>query len=137
MLRVRPFAPDDLWTFPELAEQLRAEGITQICGLAFAAEDDSGVLAIGGFVPMGGGTCEAWFHCARDLGQAGTRLVWETRGMLRSLMREHGWTRVQARIDPTNAKAVRFIKAMRFEREGTMRAYWYGKDRDLYARVIL
>ena len=134
-MEIRKFRPTDMKAFPDLMVALRAEGVKHILGPCYTVTDEHGIVAIGGLGSLGGGTCEAWFQCRLDLNGQGRELVWTTRKMIRDLMQRYGFQRAQAKIQPQNEVAIRFVRAMGFTKEGTMRGYWHGEDRDLYARI--
>jgi hypothetical protein len=100
-------------------------------GLAFAVIDGDRVVAIGGVRNVWQDRGIAWGLLASGIGAT---MVPITRAVRRFLS-VCPTRRIEAEVAADHEEGRRWIEMLGFEREGRMRAYWGGKDFDLYARV--
>ena len=100
-------------------------------GLAFAVINEGGVVALGGVRDVWPGRGVAWGLLANGIGAT---MVPVTRAVRRFLS-VCPTRRIEAEVAAGHEEGRRWVEMLGFEREGTMRAYWGGKDFDLYARV--
>lgn len=135
--QVVAFQIADLRAFPALQAAWEAAGQPAITGPAYTATKDGKVIGVAGVLVRGGGTGEAWLQLAPGANGDGRWIAWTVRKMLDRLAHEHGFTRIQALIDPRNPLAERFARVLGFTCEGRMRAFWNGEDRDLYAKIYV
>jgi len=100
-------------------------------GLALAAVEDGKILAIAGAREVWPGRAIGWGLLCEDIG---VKVIPIVRSIHR-FFRDCPFPRVEAEIAVEHEKAVRWIEALGFQREGLMRTYWHGKDFYLYSRV--
>lgn len=100
-------------------------------GLAFAVVRDEEVLALGGVRDVWPDRGVAWGLLASGIGAT---MVPITRAV-RRFMHVCPTRRIEAEVAVGHEEGRRWMEMLGFEREGRMRAYWGGKDFDLYARV--
>lgn len=140
MIRVEPFQP---WHFRAISLQPAQ------AHLAPMAEDDvwgenvakagPGYTAMLGDIPLAAaGICPQWDNRAMAWAvlssSACLHMLEITRAVRRFLdcRQEH---RIEAQVKTNFEAGHRWARMLGFKREGTMRAYCYGEDFDLYARI--
>lgn len=100
-------------------------------GSGYAVVEGPRVLAIGGAYEMWRDRAVAWALLSGRIGPVMPVVH-------RAVKRWFGvapWGRIEAHVDPEHAAAVRWMGMLGFEREGSMRRFYAGRDFDLYARV--
>lgn len=101
-------------------------------GLAWTAEEDGRIIAIGGLIEEWAGRATAWTLISEH---AGCRMPAIHRAVKRFLDAAP-YRRIEAHVDVGFAEGVRWMRMLGFEMEGYMRAFRPdGEDMLLFARV--
>lgn len=107
----------------------------QKAGNAFTLYQGNEIVGCGGIMKIWDGFGEAWTLFTRLLFQNPKTVHKTVKYIMGELIKEEGFKRVQAVVDASNERAVRWIERLGFEREGLMRKYIGDKDFYLYARI--
>ena len=102
-------------------------------GIAFTVLNEQGhPVACFGFLDEVGTSATIWMLCTNEW----KRWIKQMRKTVDAVINGGVYTRVQAMIDPLNAPAVKFIRWLGFEKDGTVRkGAPDGSDFDLYSIV--
>jgi hypothetical protein len=100
--------------------------------LKFVMENEKETLAIFWFWNLGGGRVSVGSFLSQNCGE----YFREMQRLIERLFKFYNATRYEALVKTDFENGHRMIKILGFEREGTMKKFFDGKDFDLYARVI-
>lgn len=104
--------------------------------MAVSAMVDGRIVACGGVFDMGGGIAYAWMFGSTYLRQHIVWYVKEVRGWLESIEQTLGLHRLQTVCHVDDAQGRKWVEALGFVAEGTLRSYDALKgDYIMYARV--
>lgn len=108
----------------------------QESGVSYTLFLDDRPVYCGGLVECWPGVCEIWMLPGVDVIRKPITVVKAARWMLADAIDKMRPHRIQATVKASDDRAVRFIEALGFEREGLMRSFSADKtDFFLYARV--
>jgi hypothetical protein len=129
MARTFDLQPEQVALGQVADEQTLAAAIQN--GIAMAAVQDGRVLAIGGIVEIWKDRGSAWGLLSPNLAHAMPiihRIVWR-------VIDTSPLARIEAQVAVGHEAGQRWVRMLGFQHEGVMRAFWNGRDYDLFARV--
>lgn len=97
----------------------------------FVLENETETLAIFWFWNLGGGRVSVGSFLSQNCGE----YFREMQRLIERLFKFYNATRYEALVKTDFENGHRMIKILGFEREGTMKKFFDGKDFDLYARL--
>lgn len=131
---------------PWMAERLRLQEVQAINGMsmtpeaiqmaidggmALAAVEDGKLFAMAGIYQRWGDVGLAWALLAEDFGCRRFAVF----KLMKRALDLSAFNRVEAYVVQGHEAGARLLEHLGFEREGTMRKFWQGRDHDLFARV--
>lgn len=131
---------------PWMAEKLRLQNVQVLSGqpmtpeaiqmaieggMALAGVEDGKLFVIAGIYERWGDVGLAWALLSEDFGCRRFSLF----KLMRRALDLTAFNRVEAYVVQGHDAGVRLLEHLGFEREGTMRKFWQGRDHDLFARV--
>lgn len=137
---VRPWEPGDTERLilqpsqiymTDMLEEIDLEPLA-VRGMAWSAEIDEGIIAIGGLQPQWEGRAIAWTLISSVSGKYFLQIHRE----VEKFLNHSPFRRIEATVDVGFKPGHRWMRMLGFEPEGLMRAYRPdGGDQVLYARV--
>jgi len=129
MARSLDLQPEQIALGQVVDETMLATAIAN--GIAMAAVKDGRILALGGIVKLWADRGTAWGLLSTDL-QASMpaihKVVWR-------VIDTSPLARVEAQVAVGHEAGQRWVRMLGFQHEGVARAFWQGRDYDLFARV--
>lgn len=140
-MRVERFRVDDLDRFENYAGQddlvrlMPRDDVTTIVarGNHFSLYSGERIVACIGFVPVHEWRCTVWSLLQEGMPELflGVHLI------IRRLIREQPWPRIDAYVDPTSPTAERWVKLLGFECETSLKPYFLPDGRAASEWVFL